>query len=206
MRAATTPPAQRSDRRHSGAAIVEFALVLPFFVVIVFGLMELTFRLQATEKFHRYLTQAADYLSRAPELFSDDITQIYNRAPEMMQPVRMTGGNLGLTVSSIGFTAEDNAVLLWQRTRGTGAATVTPNDAIGLGVGGETVLRVDASFTYRSVLAFALAEPEMTLTGHVYYRPRRTRVIAIDGIVSENGTAWDDGTETGSNEGTLEIP
>lgn len=190
----------------SGTAIVEFALIAPIFTIIVLGLMELTFRLQAVEKFHRYLTQSADYLSRAPELFTSDIAEIYNHAGDMMQPVRLEGGALAITVTSIGFTADDNATVLWQRAQGASAVTVDPNDAIGLGQGGETVLRVDLAFTYRSLLSQAFGAAETRLTGHVYYRPRRTRVIAIDGQTSETGEGWDDGTDVGSNEGEGEIP
>jgi Flp pilus assembly pilin Flp len=174
------------DRR--GAAAVEFAFLVPILAVVMFSIVEMTTRFQASEKFNRYSTQTADFLSRTADLTTADVDGIFNQAARMMQPVAI-GEGLSLTVSSIGLDDDNGAVLLWQRTKGGEAVEFDPMDAVGLGADGETVLRIDTRFEYTSFSAEMFGLPNAVMERSIYYRPRTTRIISMDGNVSE-GFEW----------------
>lgn len=216
----------RLRRSEDGISAVEFALIAPFFIALIMGFMEVTFRYQASDKFNRFSAQAGDFFSRSPELTSEEIKAFFERSDAMMRPI-IADHTLTLAVSSIGFNRNGEGVLLWTRTEGglvdsnggdaeegvdeddgtrdaeagDASPAIDAADAVGLDAPGESVIRVDVTYTYSSPMSglFGLQTAEMQKT--VYYRPRVTRVIAIDGEISENGDAWDNGTDVGSNDG-----
>lgn len=186
----------RFIRETRGLAALEFAMIAPFLAVLIMGIAEMSLRFRAIDEFHRYLQQAGDYLSREDELFSADIDAIYAAAGEIMKPVELAG-QLDLDVSSIGFIADGSPELLWQRIRGNTPPSFDVADAAGLGGPGESVIRVSARFTYQSPISGLVGVNALQLDQAVYFRPRATRVIAIDGSLADDGANWDnDGQST----------
>lgn len=184
----------RDDAR--GLAALEFALIAPFLAVLIMGIAEMSLRFRATDEFHRYLQQAGDYLSREDELFSDDIDDIYAAATQIMKPVEVAG-QLDFDVSSIGYIADGSPELLWRRHRGGDPPAFDVADAAGLGDPGESVIRVGARFSYQSPIGGLIGVDALELDHAIYFRPRTTRVIAIDGSVADAGANWDnDGHST----------
>ncbi|MCI4646229.1 MAG: pilus assembly protein [Hyphomonadaceae bacterium] len=188
----------RFDER--GLAALEFAFILPILAMMTLGLAELTLRYQGVEKFHRYVSQAGDLLSRTNTLESEDVRDIHQSASKMMNPIRV-GDDLTLTVTSIGFDSTGTPKILWQRTEPDGRAhlPVSASDAVGLGYPGDTVVRTDARFFYSSAISTSFGFSDVELNRKIYYRPRTTRVISMDEAVSENGDDWDD-ISSGSEE------
>ena len=175
-------------RDQRGISAVEFALISPFFLAMIVGYMEITFRYQTSDKFSRVAAQAGDYFSRSSQLTSDDIEDFFERSDDLMRPVIATG-KLSLTVSSICLKEEDDgeASLLWKRAHGSQVFEIDPKSAVGLGDPGETVIRVDTSYDYVSPVSELTGGKPATLTKTVFYRPRVTRAVAVDGNLGENG-------------------
>ncbi|MEL6661613.1 MAG: TadE/TadG family type IV pilus assembly protein [Pseudomonadota bacterium] len=190
----------RSDTR--GVAALEFALISPFLAVLIYGLIELTLRFRAADEFQRYLQQAGDYLSREDELFSSDIDDIFAAAAQMMRAGYSTG-NVHIDVASIGFKSDGSPELLWRRHRGDTPPALNVSDAAGLGDPGESVLRVSARFSYQTPISQVIGTGQMNIDEAVFYRPRVTRLIAIDGAIHDDGVDWvSDGASTaGENNG-----
>jgi hypothetical protein len=178
------------QRDNRGLAALEFALIAPFLAILIMGIAEMSLRFRATDEFHRYLQQAGDYLARAEELTSGDIDAIHDAAGEMMKPVHVSG-RLHMDVSSIGFTPNGSPELLWRRHRGDEPPDFEISEAAGLGDPGESVIRVGARFTYQSPISGLLGVNTMRLDEAVWFRPRVTRVIAIDGAIADAGADWD---------------
>ena len=174
-------------------AAVEFAFLAPIMVVMLLTLVEVTLRYEAVEKFHRYVSQAGDLVSRSPSLTTAEIDAIYGSATKVMKPVPV-GENMTITVTSIGFDSTGTPKLLWQRTEPETADTLPVDvaDAAGLGSAGETVIRTDARFFYASYISHGVGLEEIELNRKMYFRPRSSRVVTMDGKVSENGADWDD--------------
>ncbi|MEO0465345.1 MAG: TadE/TadG family type IV pilus assembly protein [Pseudomonadota bacterium] len=182
------------DRR--GLAALEFALFSPFLAIMIYGLLEMTFRFRAADEFQRYVQQAGDYLSREDQLVSGDIDAIYAAADHMIRSGDLTG-NLHLDVSSIGFISDGSPELLWRRHRGNTPPALDVSEAAGLGDPGESVMRVSVRFSYETPISELMGLGQMTLDEAVFYRPRVTRVIAIDGEIFDDGANWvNDGAST----------
>lgn len=194
----------RKDAR--GVAALEFALISPFLAVLIYGLIEMTLRFRAADEFQRYLQQAGDYLSREEELYAADIDEIYAAASQMIRSAS-TSGTLHIDVSSIGFTSDGSPELLWRRHRGDTPPAFAVSAAAGLGKPGESVLRVSARFSYQTPISQLIGSGQMSLDEAVFFRPRVTRLIAIDGAIHDVGVDWiTDGSSTeGANNGDAAV-
>lgn len=190
----------RGDRR--GVAALEFALIAPFLAVLVYGLIEMTLRFRAIDEFQRYLQQAGDYLSREGELSSSDIDDIFNAAPQMIRSGPVSG-TLHMDVASIGYTNSGAPEVLWRRHRGDAPPALDPQVAANLGAPGESVLRVSARYTYTTPISQMIGAGRLRLDKAVFYRPRVTRLIAIDGEIHDEGVDWinDGGSTLGQTNG-----
>ncbi|MEM6666104.1 MAG: TadE/TadG family type IV pilus assembly protein [Pseudomonadota bacterium] len=186
----------RFIRAKGGIAAIEFALFAPFLAVMIYGLLELTLRFRAADEFQRYVQQAGDYLSREEELFSADIDAIYSASNNMIRSGSLAG-NLHMDVASIGFISDGTPELLWRRHRGDTPPSLDASEAVGLGDPGESVLRVSVRFSYETPISKLIGAGRMNLEEAVFYRPRTTRVIAIDGEIFDSGANWvNDGAST----------
>lgn len=183
-------------RNRRGIAAIEFAMFAPFLAVMIYGLLELTLRFRAADEFQRYVQQAGDYLSREDQLVTADIDAIFNAADDMIRSAPLSG-NLHMDVASIGFISDGSPELLWRRHRGDTPPSLDVAEAIGLGEPGESVLRVSVRFTYETPISQLIGAGRMTLEEEVFYRPRVTRVIAINGKIFDSGANWtNDGDST----------
>ncbi|MCI4645721.1 MAG: hypothetical protein MRY64_13155 [Hyphomonadaceae bacterium] len=184
--------ALRNFCKPHGIAAVEFAFIAPLLVVMMLVLVELTLRYQGVEKFHRYSSQAGDLASRSVALTSSDIHAIHASAGKMMHQVSV-GDGMTLTVTSIGFDSTGTPKILWQRTEPESEAHLPINlaDAVALGYPGDTVIRTDTRFIFSSAISTAFGLEDIELKRKMYFRPRSSRVITMDGEVSENGEDWD---------------
>jgi len=190
----------RRDQR--GVAALEFALMSPLLAVLIYGLIEMTLRFRAADEFQRYLQQAGDYLSREDELFAADIDAIFAVSDQMIRSAD-TAGTLHIDVASIGFKSDGAPELLWRRHRGDTPPILDVSAASGLGDPGESVLRVSARLTYETPVSQIIGAGQVRFDETVYYRPRVTRLIAMDGSIHDEGVDWvDDGASTaGENNG-----
>lgn len=194
----------RQDQK--GLAALEFALLAPFLVVLVLGILEVSLRIRAADTFQRYLYQAGDYFSRQDQLFTADIDEMYAAAGDIMSPLEVTG-RLDVDVSSVGFIPDGSPELLWRRYRGKTPPTLDMTTFNQLGDPGESVIRVGATFSYQTPITALLGGNAMVLEREVYFRPRLTRVIALDGQVHDAGANWTlDGQSTAGEEAVVSEP
>lgn len=174
----------------TGIAAVEFALLTPVLITLMFGTYELYFRLQAADMFHRYVVQVGDLLSRENQLATADIDRVFADA-ELMMPDIIIDQGLSLQVLSIGFDHEDDPVALWVRNNGPVSLPIDATRADGLGEFGQTLIQVTAQFNYVTPLQFVVRDGSITANRTAFYRPRSTRAIAIDGEIAEMNKDWD---------------
>lgn len=186
-----------------GIAALEFALVAPFLVILILGIVEVSLRVRAADNFQRYLYQAGDYFSRQDQLFTGDIDAMYAAAADIMAPLD-TAGRIDMDVASIGFIPDGSPELLWRRERGSSPPALDLTLTAGMGEPGESVIRVGATYHYTTPLSAILGAGSMTLTREVYFRPRLTRVIALDGEVHDEGANWTLDGQSTEGEGAME--
>ncbi len=176
----------RGARDERAIAAVEFALIAPVMVIFMAGLIELTFRYQVDDKFTRFVSQAGDYFARNTTLTTDEIETFHGQAETMMRPAPVSfEEELKLTVTSICFDPDGKPEIVWQRAVGGPPENVDPQEAHGLGENGESVIRVDAEYIYKSPISGMFSTDALIMKRRMYYKPRETRAIAIDGNLSE---------------------
>ncbi len=172
------------DRR--GIAAAEFALIAPALIFLVMGVFEMAFRFRASEEATRYVHQVADLVSRETSLTTAAIGEIYDASVYMMKPLDTTD-NLDLDVSSVGFEGEDAVpTVLWRRVAGT-AVSFDVNEADGMGLEDESVIRVGVRYNYQSVLSELFGGGFMAIEKTAYARPRIERKVSIDGQKTDGG-------------------
>ncbi len=187
MRLRSLPLRLRSlsgDRR--GVAAAEFALIAPALIFLVMGVFEMSFRFRAAEEASRYVHQVADLVSRETSLTTAQLEEIYGASVNLMKPLD-TNDNLDVDVSSIAFVgANADPQTYWRRVAGT-AVTFDLNDAVGMGIENETVIRVGIRYRYQSVLSSLFGGGASTMVRSAYARPRVERIITLDGAEKDDG-------------------
>jgi Flp pilus assembly protein TadG len=174
----------RSDRR--GVAAAEFALIAPALIFLVMGVFEMSFRFRAAEEATRYVHQVADLISRETQLTTAKIGEVYDASVHMMRPLE-TVDNLDLDVSSVGFNGNSaTPTLLWRRVAGT-SVSFDVNEAAGMGLQDESVIRVGVRYNYQSVLTELFGGGAMAIEKSAYARPRIERKVRMDGSSSDGG-------------------
>lgn len=173
-----------TDRR--GVAAAEFALIAPALIFLIMGVFEMSFRFRATEEATRYVHQVADIVSRETELTEDDLVELFDASVFMMKPLDTTD-NLDLDIVSIGFEGEDaTPEILWRRVAGT-AVSFDLEEAAGMGIQDESVIRVGIRYNYKSVLTDLFGGGLMAIEKSAYARPRIERKVSIDGETDDGG-------------------
>lgn len=167
-----------SDRR--GIAAIEFALIAPALIFMVMGVFEMSFRFRAAEEATRYVHQMADLVSRENALTTTSLEDLYGAATNLMKPLE-TVDNLDLDVSSVGFDGDEaTPTMYWRRVAGA-PIDFAADEAEGMGVKDETVIRVGVRYTYESVLTTLFGGSSMAIEREAFARPRVERVVTIDG-------------------------
>jgi len=177
-----------ADRR--GVAATEFVLLLPILMVMSFGLAEVYLEHATEDQFLRYVHQSGDLIAREPTLTTASITTILDAADQMIEgydPNRQ----IDIHVSSIGFKADGSPVLLWTRSAGGAQKVFGVEEVAGMGLPTDTVLRLEANMAYVSPFNFIWESASREISSVVYFRPRETRAISMDGAISETYPDWD---------------
>jgi len=172
-------------RDRSGVAAVEFALIAPALIFLVMGVFEMSFRFRANEEATRYVHQVADIVSRETALTTDALSEVYQASVFMMKPLQ-DAQNIDLDVTSIGFEGDDaTPEVLWRRVAGT-PVEFDIQESDGMGLEGESVIRVGVRYHYESVVT-DLFGSTATIEKTAYARPRIERKVALDGETDDGG-------------------
>lgn len=177
-------PSLMRDRR--GIAAVEFALIAPALIFLVMGVFEMSFRFRASEEATRYVHEVADLVSRENEMTTSSLGDIYDASVNLMKPLDTTD-NLDIDVAAIGYVGSDaTPKIMWRRVAGA-PVTFNLNDARGMGLQNESVIRVGVRYAYTSVLSNLFGGRTMTIERSAYARPREERLVEMDGKTDDGG-------------------
>ena len=169
-----------------GVAAAEFALIAPALIFLIMGVFEMSFRFRASEEATRYVHQVADLISRETGLTTAQLEEIRDASVFMMNPLDTTE-NLDLDISSIGFAGSAaTPEFLWRRVAGT-PVPFDINDAEGMGLANESVIRVGVRYNYQSILTDLFGGGFMAIERSAYTRPRVERLVSLDGSTDDGG-------------------
>lgn len=157
----------RFARAKDGTAAVEFALLAPLMVVVLFGSIELINLLQANRRVENTAISLADVISRDTEVDDDEIDGVWAAVAPLMFPSAAVG--MDLRVTSISLDQDGNAEVVWSEVCGVqnsgqcGAssyaqlnegASVSSSDLPQSNTPGSSLIRVETTFLYRPLIGF----------------------------------------------------
>lgn len=171
--------ANRFKRNEDGATLIEIALSMPIFLVLLTGTVEVSNYLLLNLKLQHTVISVADLVTRDEEVTEDIIDDVFSAVPIIMAPYTDEEDTLTI-VSAVSQTEDDPASVFWQRS-GAGTLSATSElgeegdlvDANEIGItmrDNETVLATEIYFTYEPLIFSFL--PEQTLRRVAYFRPR----------------------------------
>lgn len=179
-------------RHRRGTAAVEFALLLPVMVVVLFGALESTELIVANRAAEKAAAALADVSARYTIMTGTQICDVLTGATAVARPDSPT--DLQMRLTSINVDDDAVARVEFSARQGGGFAALTPGTNITSDVPlnlRETslespIMRAEIRLTYRPTFVFLFA-PTFTLNHVEYRRPRLASLVPRSGTTSPCG-------------------
>lgn len=160
-----------------GVSAVEFALILPVQLLLIFGTVEISNLMIADRKLVSATSTTADLFAQTKTVNSDEIADIFLAGSAVMQP--LGSENLSFVVASI--VADAGGVTRVEWSEGYGAAGLASGSIFALPPGlvgpNQSVIMVQSSYNYVSQLGELITAP-IELTDRFFLSPRRSVKVA----------------------------
>lgn len=168
-----------AGRDERGAAILEFAVACPVFVILLVGGVDLSRLLILNQKLDRIASGLGDLVAQADELTSAQMTQIFAATTHVASPFDFTAdGTVIVTSMSVSSGAPR---INWQ-SRGGGDLVETSRLGVGSGSivtlpsgltvsGTETLIAAEVFFDFEPLFGMGLV-PGARLYHRSFFRPR----------------------------------
>lgn len=173
-------------RDQQGSILAELAFALPLFVTFLMGIVEVGTYLLINLKLQHSVVSIADLVTRDEEISEDIMADIFNAAPQIMEPFEM-GTDAIVIVSAISQSEDVPASIYWQRS---GGGTLDANSEFGIegepptlpdGLtmrDDETILATEIFYDYEPVIFQFI--PSQRLRKESFFRPRIGALQTID--------------------------
>lgn len=164
---------RRFARATGGLAALEFAIILPMMIFLLFGAIELIDMVIANRRVQNVAASVADVISRDTSVSDDEITGIWRATEVLMYPESVS--TLRTRVSSISIIDSSTARVVW--SEGNGLVARVENTTVDLPdqmmVPGTSIIYAETEFDYVPVIGI-LQTSNMRMIHDAY---RRSRLI-----------------------------
>lgn len=177
-----------------GVAAIEFALIVPFVILVYLGLFDLTSLITVNRKVTYSTSVVADLVTQNnTNVLRDQITDYYNAAEMVMDPVPISD----VRIEVYGYRQIGGALVkMWDTDNGQGAACGAPSTS-GLtdlmADGNDMVVsQVCTEFTPRIATfigEYLLGAPSFTVSQQIAQRPRQVGAAKLTCYVTNVGGA-----------------
>jgi Flp pilus assembly protein TadG len=162
---------RRFGAARKGSAALEFAIIAPMMVFLLFGSVDLLDVLNANKRVQNATSSIADVVARDTEVSSTEIDGLWAALDVLMFPDH--GTNVNMRVSSVSIINGTTARVVWSRGHGMTARVDNSNVTLpaAMMTAGTSVIMTETTYSYSSPLGFLLPGP-VTLHHDAYRRSR----------------------------------
>jgi Flp pilus assembly protein TadG len=155
-----------------GNAALEFAIIAPMMIMLLFGSVDLLDVLNANKRVQNVTSSLADVVARDTEVSDDEIAGLWSAIDVLMFP---SGGDaVDIRISSISIESASIARVVWSEGHGMDArqpGTTVDDLPAAMMNPGTSIILAESEFAYDSPLGF-LIEDGVTLRHQSYRRSR----------------------------------
>ncbi len=165
--------ARRLGRDCGGVSAVEFALIAPVMIAILFGSVEVSLALIADRKVTQTASTVADLVAQDDAITAGEMADIFTAASAIMQPYDTAP--LQMRISSVVMAPNKKIYVDWSQgknmsARKSGSSVTVPK---GLLQPNSSIIMAEVSYDYTPTLGNFLKAP-IGLGDTFYLRPRRS--------------------------------
>ncbi len=162
---------RRFGAARKGSAALEFALIAPMMVFLLFGSVDLLDMLSANMRVQNAASSRADVTARDTEISNAEIAGLWAALDVLMFPE--DGSDVTMRVTSVSIQSTSNARVVWSEGHGVGprVANSTVSLPAAMMTPGTSVIMTEATYSYTSPLGFLMPGP-ITLRHDAYRRSR----------------------------------
>lgn len=167
-------PTFRAEAR--GAVAIEFALLLPVMIAMLFGSVSAANLVRASMKVWNVAQALGDLVAQQTSLSTAQMTDFCKGGALTLAPLT---GALSATVASVTYATTGTRVVNWQDTTcgGTAIANALALGALYTPNAGDSVIVVQATYVYSFPPSYILPS-SFTFTRTTYSRPRAGTAVA----------------------------
>lgn len=154
-----------------GSAALEFAIIAPMMIFLLFGSVDLLDMLNANKRLQNAASSIADVVARDTEVSNTEVSGLWAAIDVLMFPD--DGAAVNMRVTSITIQSSSSARVVWSEGRGMAARVV--NSSVTLPPAmmntGTSVIMTETTYSYTAPLGFLLVGP-VTMSHDAYRRSR----------------------------------
>jgi len=166
-------------KANQGVAAIEFALTLPFLLILCFGGVEIMDGVTLDRQVSLIATTVANIVTQYTSISaSTQMQDILNASAQIMQPY--TTSNAGIVVSLVSIDGGGHATVTWSQALNATARTAGSNVSVpsALATPNTTLVLSEASYAYTPVFDF-IHTGTLHLAHSIYMVPREATTINL---------------------------
>ena len=165
------PFLRRFAEHRGGLALVEFAMVLPFLLLLYLAGYQVSDALSCNRKVTITTRAVADLTTQYSAITDDGITDILNASTKIMAPYN--AANAMVRVSELSTDATGKTTVVWSRIatgvgRAAGSSYTLPAT---IKTNGTNMIVAEVSYAYKPAVNFGIVGP-LNLSDVIYMNPR----------------------------------
>jgi Flp pilus assembly protein TadG len=154
-----------------GSAALEFAIIAPMMIFLLFGSVDLLDMLSANKRVQNAAASVADVVARDTAVSNNEVAGLWAALDVLMFP--QDGSTVNLRITSVTIQNATTARVVWSEAQGMNPLVANSSVSLpsAMMTPGTSIIMSEATYSYEAPLGFLLPAP-VTLRHNAYRRSR----------------------------------